>query len=497
MKQHLLGIDVGSSSVKACLLELPGDKVVAAATVPAEEMEILSPSPGWAEQDPRTWWQCVTEVTRKVLRDSGAPPSSVIAMGVTYQMHGLVIVDKSLEPVRPAIIWCDSRAVSIGRQAEKELGDSYLWQHLLNSPGNFTASKLRWVKENEPQIYWKIYKAMLPGDYIALKMTGAVTTTASGLTEGTLWDFNKGGIAEQLLSYLDIDASLLPEVVPTFGVQGKLTSTAAAELGLAPGTPLCYRAGDQPNNAFALKALNPGEVAATAGTSGVIYAVTDKFVADTQSRVNTFLHVTHAASRPRLGVLLCVNGTGIMNYWLRKNLFGSSLTYEQMNALANQSPIGAEGLSVLPFGNGAERMLGNRDLGASFHGLNLVRHQPAHLCRAVQEGVAFALGYGFELLQQLGIRPRTIRAGRTNMFQSEVFCATFAQVTGAELELFNTDGAQGAARGAGLGVGHYASEAEAFDSIERVGNYSPNHPSAPEVKAAFERWKLILRMNSE
>ena len=492
MKQHLLGLDVGSSSVKACLIEVEGGKVIANAAVPTEEMEIACPYPGWAEQDPRRWWQYVTQATRRVMQDSGAAPSSIIAIGIAYQMHGLVLVDKYDEPLRPSIIWCDSRAVSIGNQAEKDLDDSYTWQHLLNSPGNFTASKLKWVMEHEPDIFKKVYKAMLPGDYIALKMTGMSTTTAPGASEGMLWDFKNNTLAGTLLNYLGIDPSLLPEFVPTFAVQGKLTSAAATALGLAPGTPLCYRAGDQPNNAFALRALNPGDVAATAGTSGVIYAVTDSQVADRKSRVNTFLHVNHSVSRQRLGVLLCVNGSGIMNSWLRRNLLQSKITYDQMNELALQVPVGAEGLSVLPFGNGAERMLGNRDVGASFHGLNLARHQPAHLCRAVQEGIVFALGYGFEVLHELGIHPHVIRAGRANMFQSEVFCRTFAQVTGTELELYNVDGAQGAARGAGLGAGCYPREEAAFKLVKCVGNYSPEKGTGDEVNSAYQRWKSEL-----
>lgn len=491
MKQHLLGIDVGSSSIKACLLEVHTGKVAAAVTVPPQEMGIQAPHPGWAEQDPRTWWQCVTEAVRKVLHGSTIQPGSVAAIGISYQMHGLVIVDKNLQPLRSSIIWCDSRAVATGERAAQALG-AYATDHLLNSPGNFTASKLKWVKDNEPDIFEKIYKAMLPGDYIATKMTGEILTTASGLSEGIFWDFKKDGLSDKLLSALDIPATLLPDTVATFSRQGVLSSAAATELGLSAGTPVCYRAGDQPNNAFSLNALNPGDVAATAGTSGVIYAVTDKANADPLSRVNTFLHVNHAAGRPRLGVLLCVNGTGIMYSWLRKTMLDSAVTYEAMNALAAQAPVGAEGLTVLPFGNGAERMLRNRELGASFHGLDLVRHQPAHVCRAVQEGIAFALGYGFEVLQELGIRPQVIRAGRANMFQSEVFCKTFAQVTGTRLELFHTDGAQGAARAAGIGAGLYTSEADAFASMERAATYSPDDHAFDAVETAFARWKTVL-----
>lgn len=491
MNRHLLGIDLGSSFVKACLLEARSGKVAAEVTMPAREMTIHSPQPGWAEQDPRLWWQCVTDATRKVVQQSGVAPGSVSAIGISYQMHGLVIVDRDLQPLRPAIIWCDSRAVATGDAAAQRLG-SYASDHLLNSPGNFTASKLKWVSDHEPDVFRKIHKAMLPGDYIAMKMTGVVATTASGLSEGIFWDFKNQGIAAELLSTLEIPRTMLPDMVPAFSPQGVLSSAAATELGLLAGTPVSYRAGDQPNNAFSLNALHPGDVAATAGTSGVIYAVTDKLKSDPKSRVNTFLHVNHQPDHQRLGVLLCVNGTGILYSWLRKVIQDQGLTYEAMNSLAAQVPPGAEGLCVLPFGNGAERMLGNRDLGASFHGINLVRHHQAHLCRAVQEGIAFALGYGFEVLNELDIRPQVIRAGRANLFRSDVFCQTFAQVTGTRLELFHTDGAQGAARAAGWGAGLYETESAAFASLEQAGTFVPEASWSDSLHLAFDRWKTTL-----
>ncbi|MBL7846346.1 MAG: carbohydrate kinase [Cyclobacteriaceae bacterium] len=492
MKQYLLGIDLGSSSVKVNLTDAKSGSTIAAAAMPADEMTILCPHPGWAEQDPNTWWEHLKKATHQVLKEAGVPSSSIIAVGISYQMHGLVAVDQHLNVVRPSIIWCDGRAVAIGDQASKDLGESYTLSHLLNSPGNFTLSKLKWVKDNEPERFALIHKVMLPGDYIAMKLTGEVTTTVPGLSEGIMWDFKKQGRADELFRYFDIDPELVADVVPTFSVQGRLTSQAAGELGLAAGTPLCYRAGDQPNNAFSLKALRPGDVATTAGTSGVIYMVTDKPIADRQARVNTFVHVNHEEKVPRLGVLLCVNGTGIMNSWLRKNIASGAMSYEAMNTLAAQIPIGSDQLVVLPFGNGAERMLENRDLGASFHGLNLNRHQPAHLCRAVQEGIVFALGYGFEILRQLGAQSNVIRAGNANMFQSEVFCQTFSQVTGTELQLYDVDGAQGAARGAGLGLGYYADEAQAFQNLTCLRTYTPQQGIKAEMDAAYERWKQML-----
>lgn len=492
MNAHLLGYDIGSSSVKASLVDAETGQPLSSAAEPANEMEIISRHPGWAEQDPATWWENLKVATRRVMKESNVKPSSVIAIGVSYQMHGLVVVDEHRQVVRPSIIWCDSRAVETGERALRSMGSEYCEAHLLNSPGNFTASKLKWVKENEPEAFARVNKMMLPGDYIAMRLTGEISTTASGLSEGILWDFKQQIPAAQLLEALGIDPSVVAPLVSTFANQGTLTATVASELGLAPGTPLCYRAGDQPNNAFALNALQPGEVAATAGTSGVIYAVTDQRVTDKRSRVNTFLHVNDNPDQPRLGVLLCVNGTGIMNRWLRKMLGPAAMTYDEMNSLAARAPVGAEQLVVLPFGNGAERMLDNREVGASVHGLNLVRHETSHLCRAVQEGIVFALGYGFEALKDLGVRPQVIRAGRANMFQSEVFCKTFARVTGTELQLFETDGAQGAARGAGVGVGHYRDMTEAFRNLRCVKSYLADTPETSETLAAFQRWKSTL-----
>ncbi len=496
MKTLLLGYDIGSSSVKANLTDADSGKTIASAAVPETEteMEIISRKTGWAEQDPAVWWSNLAEATGKVMQSAGVKSSSIAAIGISYQMHGLVAVDKQQRVLRPAIIWCDSRAVEIGEKSFGELGPDYCFRHLLNSPGNFTASKLKWVLDHEPEIASRIYKVMLPGDFIAMKMTGEISTTAPGLSEGIMYDHVAARPAAELLHHFGIDRGLIADIVPTFGVQGKLTAEAAQELGLAPGTPICYRAGDQPNNAYSLQALHPGEVAATAGTSGVIYAVVDQPVADRQSRVNTFLHVNHSHDQNRYGVLLCINGTGIMNSWLRRT---TSDAYSNINKLAAEAPIGANGLTVIPFGNGAERMLGNRTVGASIQGIDLVRHQKQHVYRAVQEGIVFALGYGFNVLNELGTRPTVIRAGNSNMFQSEVFCETFAQVMQTELQLFDADGAQGAARGAGVGAGIYKDMREAFHHLNHVRSYVPDSAKARDTAEAFDRWKKLLAQQLE
>ncbi len=489
---YFLGFDLGSSSVKACLLEADTGKAVATSFFPKKEMPIDSPKIGFAEQQPIEWWHNACLAAKEVMANSEIKPESVGAIGISYQMHGLVVVDKALNVLRPSIIWCDSRAVEIGNTAMQVLGSDYILPKLLNSPGNFTASKLAWVKQNEPDVYSQIYKFMLPGDYLAAKMTNEIVTTPSGLSEGILWDFVTESPASFLMDYFGFSNELLPSICDTFSEQGKLTSAAAEALGLVAGIPITYRAGDQPNNAFSLNVLEPGEVAATAGTSGVVYGVSDQIKFDSKSRVNTFLHVNPISDAARYGVLLCVNGTGSLNGWLRNSLFQGQISYPEMNELAAKSPVGADGLVCLPFGNGAERMLENKDSGANFKGLQFSRHNITHLTRAAQEGIVFALYYGMEVMETVGVSLKNIRAGEANMFLSPVFRETFANISGATVELFNTDGAQGAARAAGFGLGYYKSREEAFVGLSAVRTIEPNLALSNETKAAYQNWKQAI-----
>ncbi|MBO4612268.1 MAG: carbohydrate kinase [Bacteroidaceae bacterium] len=486
---YLLGYDIGSSSVKAALVETQTGKIAASAFYPKSEMPIAAPQVGWAEQDPEMWWQNLKQASAEVMQQAGARPEDVEAIGISYQMHGLVVVDKAGKPLRPSIIWCDSRAVPYGEKAMQDLGSDYCLSHLLNSPGNFTASKLAWVRENQPELFNKVFRFMLPGDYIAMRLTGEMQTTMSGLSEGMLWDFKENSIANRLIEYYGIDPTTPCDIVPTFGHQGQLRSEVAQELGLKAGTPVTYRGGDQPNNALSLGVMNPGEIAATAGTSGVVYGILDKINYDPQSRVNTFAHVNHSAEDPRLGVLLCINGTGCLNSWMHRNV-SSDLSYSAMNEEAMKTPIGAEGLAVLPFGNGSERMLGNQAPGCSIHGLNFNTHTRAHLLRAEQEGIAFAFAYGMEVMQGMGMDIRKIRAGQANLFLSPLFRQAIADTTGATIELCDTDGAAGAARGAGIGAGIYRNVEEAMSTLRIVNTIAPKKPEA--YREAYENWKSCL-----
>lgn len=487
---YLLGFDIGSSSVKASLVDGKTGKCLASSFFPKQEMTITAPQAGWAEQAPEQWWDNLKLALQELLNSTRINPSDIESIGISYQMHGLVLVDKQHEIIRPSIIWCDSRATSIGEKAMNEIGEHKCLSNLLNSPGNFTASKLKWVQENEPDSYDRIHKIMLPGDYIAMKLSGAIQTTISGLSEGILWNFQENKPAKLLLDYYGISESLIPDIVPTFEVQSVVSEAAARETGLAAGTKISYRAGDQPNNALSLNVLNPGEVATTAGTSGVVYGVSEEIKYDPKSRVNTFAHVNHKANLNRLGVLLCINGTGILNSWLHKQVGASS--YETMNELAAQIPIGSEGLSILPFGNGAERVLENKNPGASIAGLNFNTHTKAHLFRAAQEGIVFSFHYGMEIMKSMGIQPKVIRAGKANMFLSPIFRETLAGITGATIELYNTDGSIGAARGAGIGSGYYQSPAEAFENLVKLASIEPQPSNAEQYQASYEKWKSEL-----
>ena len=499
MNQFLLGLDIGSSSIKASIVDADTGQSIASAQSPAEEMPMLAVQPGWAEQDPEMWWQHLVLSVKDCLRKSKISGDQIEAIGISYQMHGLVLVGKDHKPLRPSIIWCDSRAVKIGEKAMKELGENYCLEHFLNSPGNFTASKLKWVKDNEPSIFSKIYKFMLPGDYVAMRLTGEIVTTDTGLSEGIFWDYALKSVSGKLLSHYDFNTDLIPSIKPVFSIQGQVRKEIASALGLKEGIKVAYRSGDQPNNAFSLNVLNPGETAATAGTSGVIYSVTDQNAFDQKSRVNTFIHVNNTATQTSNGVLLCVNGTGILNSWLRKNTKANSgpLDYGMMNELASQAPIGSEGLMVLPFGNGAERILENKSVDASFHGLNFNRHGQAHIFRAAQEGIVFALKYGFDILQNMGLKTNVIRAGKANMFLSPLFREAFVNTIGSRLELYDTDGAKGAALGAGVGAGVFKNFKEAFRGLHILETEEPAPDKSELYKKVYSRWKLKLDSHLE
>ena len=491
-RRYLLGFDVGSSSVKASLTDVDNGEIAASAFFPEHEAPIMAVKAGWAEQDPNMWWKNAKRSLQKIMAETGAKGEDILAIGISYQMHGLVCVDKQQQVLRPSIIWCDSRAVTYGEDAFHNIGEDICLSKLLNSPGNFTASKLAWVKENEPEIYDKIDKIMLPGDYIAMKLSGEVKTTISGLSEGMMWDFSAKKPAKFLLDYFGFSEDILPEIAPTFSVQSYVSKAAADDLGLKEGTPISYRAGDQPNNAVSLNVFNPGEIASTAGTSGVVYGVLGDVNYDPKSRVNTFAHANYTTDLDRLGVLLCINGTGILNAWVHRNIT-PDISYADMNELASQVAMGSEGVKIIPFGNGAERVLENQEVGCSIRGLNFNKHNRAHIVRASQEGIVFSFCYGMEIMQEMGMDIKKIHAGRANMFLSPIFRDTLAGVSGATIELYENDGSAGAAKAAGIGAGIYKDHDEAFSTLKKLAVIEPDESNHAAYLEAYAEWKKELK----
>ena len=493
-KKLLLGYDIGSSSIKASFIDATTGQVIGSANSPDTEMKIDSPKLGWAEQHPESWWKHTVTATKRMLEKLDNDSFDIIAIGISYQMHGLVMVDKNQEVLYPSIIWCDSRAVEIGNKAFDDLGSKYCLGHCLNSPGNFTASKLKWVKDHLPNVYSRIYKVMLPGDYIAMKLSDKIYTTTSGLSEGIFWDFQKREIADDLIQYYKLDKELVADVIPNFTIQGELTTKAAAELGIQSGVPITYRAGDQPNNALSLNVLNPGEIAATAGTSGVIYGVANNNIYDPYSRVNTFAHVNYSSEVPNVGVLLCINGTGIQYSWLKQQIFDNKYSYNELNDLAAEINIGSDGVLCYPFGNGAERVLKNLDIHAQFSGINFNTHNKAHMIRAAQEGIVYSFRYGLDIMKNIGMEFNVVRAGASNLFLSHVFRSAFVNTCDVKLEIYNTDGAQGAARGAGIGIGIFSFK-NAFKGLKVVEELTPDSDRKSKYELSYQRWKNLLEFN--
>ncbi|MBK8505769.1 MAG: carbohydrate kinase [Saprospiraceae bacterium] len=488
---YLIGYDIGSSSVKAALVDADTGKKVSVVQQPLKEMAIHAPEPGWAEQHPDTWWRHICNATKQLLSENGISGSDIKSIGIAYQMHGLVMVSGDGDVLRPSIIWCDSRAVGVGQRAFDQIGHEICLRHMLNSPGNFTASKLRWVFENEPEIFQDCAKIMLPGDYIAYKLSGEIQTTPSGLSEGVLWDFQMNQPAKILMDHYEFDSTILPEIVPSVGLQCKVSALAAEQTGLRLGTPIAYRAGDQPNNAMSLNVLESGEVAATGGTSGVVYGVVDRPIYDPASRVNGFAHVNHSVEKPRIGILLCINGAGIQYGWIRK-MIATSTPYSTLEQRAAKVSIGSDGLCVIPFGNGAERIFESKDIGSHLCHLQLNRHRQEHLIRATLEGIAFAFVYGMDILKEMGLDTGVMKVGNDNLFQSAIFSKTIATLTGASIKMIDTTGAVGAALASGVGVLHFSGFAEAMAQLQIIDEVSPDIANREVYLEAYTKWKTSL-----
>jgi xylulokinase len=496
---YTIGYDIGSSFVKGVLWDEERGEVAAHVTVPDREMPIRAEKADWAEQDPEMWWEAVKAATQRLIDMVPGAGGRVRGIGVSYQMHGLVLLDRDGKVLRPSIIWCDSRATGMGKELEKAVGEEAVRRQLLNSPGNFTVSKLAWVIRNEPETASRIRWVMLPGDWIAYQLTGMVSTTVCGLSEGMLWNFKDHVPHVKALEAAGADPEWIPPVAPNPGDQGVVGSAVGAEMGFAPGARVLFRGGDQPMNAYGLGVDGPGMWAASAGTSGVLYRVDPVREAEPTGMANRFAHIGHSAENPAIGTLLCLNGAGIAYAWLRRVMFAGQ-EYAAINEHVAAVPAGADGVMFHPFGNGAERMLDNRQPGAGWSGIHFNRHGQGHLARAVMEGIVFAFVHGMRHVDPSLPALPVIRAPHAGLFRSELFASMLSTLAGADVQLHAGDGATGAAQGASVALG--ASAIKALDSNAArdepgvLKTHSPDPSIHDALESAYSRWKDALPSQS-
>lgn len=465
-----LGIDVGTSSVKVSIVGEDG-VILASATAPASsERAINSPNPNWAEQNPEDWWE---DAQQAILNLPLEARLQVEAIGIAYQMHGLVLVDSQFQPVRPSIIWCDGRNIQESQILAESLGLDALENRLLNKPGTLTLAKLAWVAEHEPETLAKAHTFGLPGDFIAYKLTGEWSTTKSGYSEMVGWDFGASIPFEE--GFRKAGWKLpLPEARPNLEEGAPIQKVIAEKLGLPPSARVTYRAGDQPNNAFGLGVLQQGETAISAGTSGVLYGIGDSSPG-LHEGINRFLHVNS-----QIGVLMCLNGVGSALAFARRTWFQNQ-SYEALSELASQA--NPENCPYFfPFGNGAERILSERAF-SGFTELDFNRHNLPELARSVFEGIAFAYRLGSEKMEKAGCLSKVVNGTESGLLKSSFFAQLLANELQVELILSEGDGSTAAARGAALGI------KKILPKPAPLKRYLPTSPANHE---RFSHWHKIL-----
>ena len=484
MASHVLGIDVSTTATKAILVDEAGG----VAGVGSAEYDYAVPRPLWSEQDPRLWWDAAQAAIRGALASAGVAGADVAAVGLAGQMHGAVLLDDADEPLRPAILWNDQRTATECDEIRERVGAA----RLIEVTGNdaltgFTAPKLLWVRRHEPNIWNRTAHVGLPKDFVRHRLTGEHAVDRADGAGTLLFDLGRRTWSEEVVTALEIDPGLLPRTVEGPDVTGTVSSAAAEATGLAAGTPVVGGGGDQAANGVGVGAVAPGVVALSLGTSGVVFAATDRPLVEPEGRVHAFCHAVPDRWH-LMSVMLSAAGS---LRWFRDAL-APGTAYGALDEEAATVPAGSEGLVFLPYLTGERSPHPDPTARGAFVGLT-IGHDRRHLTRAVLEGVAFGLRDGLDQIISTGIpAPRQVRASGGGI-ASPVWRQILADVLDAEIATVSTtEGAAfGAAMLAAVGAGWFARVDEAVDRVVHLRPVAEPGPDASAYAAALERYRAL------
>ncbi len=480
-----LGIDVGTGGSRAVLIDSSG-AIVASATI--EHAPFASPEIGWAEQNPEDWRRASIEAIRQVLANENVNAEDIAAVGLSGQMHGAVFLDKFDKVLRPSIIWCDQRTENQCRELTEKIGAEKLIE-LVSNPAlpNFTLTKMLWVRENEPEIWRKVKCVLLPKDYVRFCLTGDKATDVSDASGTLMLDVRNRKWSKEILAASEIGESLLPELYESAEITGTISAECAAETGLLKGTPVVAGASDNAAGAIGMGIVRVGSVSATVGTSGVIFAVTDKPSIDLRGRIHTFCH----AAPNRWHVTGVTQAAGLSLRWFRDN-FSLNENYDDLTAESAKISVGADGLLWTPYLMGERTPHIDSNVRASLIGLT-ASHTKAHVVRAILEGVAFSLRDSLEIFKDLDIPIQTIKLGGGGA-RSSLWRQIQADVYGRAVEIVESD--EGAAYGAvllaGVGAGRWKTIDQACGETIRVAEkIEPNDESVEILNRQYQKYQTI------
>ena len=492
-----IGIDIGTSGTKTLAIAENG-AILASAVA---EYPLASPKPGWSEQNPEDWWTASVKTVAEVLKKGRIKPGDVKGIGLSGQMHGSVFLDKDQQVIRPALLWNDQRTAAECAEIEQRVGGRKKLIGMVANPAltGFTAPKILWLRNHEPKNFEKCTKVLLPKDYVRLRLTGEFATEVSDASGTLLLDVTKRNWSKKLLSALELDASLMPEVFESEEVSGTLTAEAAKLMGLNAGVPVVGGGGDQAASAVGNGIVGKGVVSATMGTSGVVFAHSDEVQVDPEGRVHTFCH----AVRGKWHVMGCVLSAGGSLQWYRNQLADAEIAaakalnidpYELLTQQAAQAPVGSEGLYFLPYLTGERTPYADPNARGCWVGLSL-RHGRAHMVRSVMEGVTYAMRDSLEIIREMNIPIKEVRASGGGA-RSPFWRQMQADIYGEKVVTINAEEgpAFGVALLAAAGTGAYKDVVEACQAtIQTVTETKPIAKHKKKYNAAYPQYQALYQ----